>query len=66
MNHDTVLKCAKIAAAVRESTLGVVDADIQELLAELAAATAEPAEVAQIEAEAEAAEEAPAEEAPAE
>jgi hypothetical protein len=56
MNLDTVLKCANLAANKQLAFLGYVDADIQELLDELTAATAEPAEVAQIEAEAEAAE----------
>lgn len=56
MNLDTVRKCAELAASIRLASLGVVDADIAELLAELNAATAEPPEVAQIEAQAEAVE----------
>lgn len=45
MNMDTVRKCAEIAAATRAAALGIVDADIVELLEELDAAQA-PAEEA--------------------
>lgn len=39
MNLDTVRKCAEIAATARAAALGVVDADIAELLEELNAAS---------------------------
>ena len=42
MNLDTVLKCAQIAANVRQASLGFVDDDIQALLAELTPAVEEP------------------------
>ena len=54
MNLDTVRKCAELAASIRLASLGVVDADIVELLTELNAA--EPTEVAQVEEQAEAVE----------
>lgn len=46
MNLDTVRKCAEMAARKQEAFLGVVDQDIQDLLAELnAPAAAEEAPV---------------------
>lgn len=76
MNLETVLMCAKMAAAKQQTGLGYVDPEIQALIDELtpapveevAEAVEEPPEVAQAEAEAEAmeaAEEAQAEATPA-
>ena len=65
MNMDTVRKCAEIAAASRAAALGIVDADIIELLDELDKMQAEPVveEAPKPKAKAKAA--APVEEAPA-
>jgi len=63
MNLDTVLMCAQMAAAKQMAGLGYVDPQIQALIDELTVSpVVEPAEVAVVEAEAEAfeAQEAPA------
>jgi hypothetical protein len=63
MNLDTVLMCAQLVAAQQTAALGCVDPKVQALIDELTPAPVEePAEVAVVEAEAEALE---AQEAPA-
>lgn len=65
MNLETVLTCAKMAAAVQQSGLGYVSQEIQDLINELAPPVVEePVEVAQAEAEAEAMEAAEVEQVP--